>query len=509
MDTAGDNHTDEKHSVVSDDWAFRSLPQHYRICTGVSEMRMTILTAVLLSAGTLSAGHQGVVQIGGGTGFIVRGNLVVTALHCADKGVEDVGGVRATLVWKQKMQPQASSKNILSDGVAVYRLDGGPYKGLRLAKSAANGDKVRCVGYAGGRYGVKTGVLRGGDGENYNQTSFVAQPGDSGSPVLNSDGDVVGVVLASNPQSGTLVVGLRRMSQAVDNAEGVKPMAVQREVIMFMTPGCKPCDLLKADIQLGFYKKFRVREVEYRGGVWSDVDIYNEFIKHRDPKGDELGFPVIWVRGTPSYKSGYSSGRRGGLIAFIGGVIDKLASVVVGDRSPPPFPLPSGTPDSLPSSPAVETAPAPEGLEGAVLELKKDISDLKNGSILAKVSALKSLRSDLDTVKAESSAALDAATTERSAMVGELVEKVGDLRADITDVREGNPFLKAKAAFALKKDLPDTIALAKTVATDVKSDIDDVRNLKPEALIGLAGLVRAIVRRRRKDSDADLLEVAA
>ena len=480
-------------------------------------MRTAVLmVAALLTSGAASAGHKGVVQIGGGTGFIVRGNLVVTALHCADKDIEDVGGVRAKLVWKAKMKPSASSRSILSDGVAVYRLDGGPYKSLELAQSAANGDNVRCVGYAGGTFGGKRGVRRGGDGDNYNQTSFVAQPGDSGSPVLNDKGQVVGIVLASNPNTGTIVVGLRKMTQAVDNAEGVKPVAQQREVVVFVTPGCKPCDLLKTDIQLGFYSKFKLRQVEYRGGVWSDADVYNEFVKARDPNGERLGFPVIWVRGTPSYKVGYSSGRRGGLISFIGGVLDKLASVVVGDRSPTPFPLPpqaSAAPpppaDAAPA-PDEEPAPPPSGLDSAVLELKKDIEALKSGGILAKVSALKGLKDDIAAVKSESSSALEEATKARGELAEKLADRVVGLKSDIANVRSGNPFLKAKGALALKKDLPDTIALAKSVASDVKTDIDGVKNLKPEALIGLAGLVRAIIRRRKEDSDVDLMsEVAA
>tara|TARA_R110002020_G_scaffold63206_1_gene168989 strand:- start:982 stop:2385 length:1404 start_codon:yes stop_codon:yes gene_type:complete len=465
----------------------------------------TLFIGVMLSAGLLQAAENGVVRTDSGTGFIVDGNLLVTALHCAESDTINIGGVKGTIAYRQQMLPDSSDENILADGVAVYRLSGGPYKSLNLAKRLSDGESVRSVGFAGGQYNEKVGKIRGGDGTHYNQTSFVAQPGDSGGPVLNRRGEVVGVVLASNPSDGTVVVGLNQTRRAVETARTLTAVSVQREVVIFTTPGCRPCEQLKTDIQLGFYKKFKLRQVEYRSGVWSDNDLYREFIAQRDPNGDKPGFPVIWVRGTPSYKAGYSSGRRGGLISFIGGVLDKLASVVVGDRAPTPFPI-----DDVPGGFKVDVPPpAPAEVESDIDNVKSDIDDLRNGNVLEKLAALKSLRGDVEKLKSTSSAAMDKAAADKAEIAAELADKVADLKENIEGVRSGNPFLKARSALALKKELPDTIALAKNVAAGVKTDLDGVTSLRPEALIGLAGLIRAVVRRRREDSDADLLEVAA
>jgi len=478
-------------------------------------VKCLLSTVLLLCVGIAHGAEKGVVQTRNGTGFIVSGNLLVTALHCAHSDSIDVGGVKGKIVCRQKMDPTSGSGNILSDGVAVYKLDGGPYKSARLAESAVSGERVRSVGFAGGIYNEKIGHLRGGDGTHYNQTSFIARPGDSGGPVFNRKGEVVGIVLASNPSHGTVVVGLKQLRRAVSSAASVTPVSVQREVVVFTTPGCRPCDQLKRDISLGFYKKFRLRKVEYRNGVFSDNDLYEEFLRTRDPNGDPLGFPVIWVRGTPSYKTGYSSGRRGGLISFIGGVIDKLASVVVGDRSPTPFPVPESLPKKQENPVTddtdlgIEAPPPPADVESDIEEVRSDIQDLRSGTVLERIAAIKSLRGDVEKLKTSSKEAVSKAASDKEEMVNDLASKVSSLKDNIENVRSSNPFLKARAALALKKELPDTVALAKDVVSDVKTDINGLGSLRPEALIGLAGLVRAVVRRRREDSDADLLEVAA
>ena len=136
-------------------------------------------------------------------------------------------------------------------------------------------------------------------------------------------------------------------------------------------------------------------------------------------------------------------------------------------------------------------------------DLKADIAAIKDGSALEKIAAFRSLKGDVASVKADAGKALEAATNSKAELAGQLSDRVASLKKDIEGVRSGNPFLKARAALALKKELPDTINLAKSVASEVKSDIDGVRNLRPESLVGLAGLVRALYRRRREDADAE------
>lgn len=465
-------------------------------------MRGLISVAVLAFALPSQAGHVGVLKFSGGTGFVVDGNLLVTALHCADEDTVDCGGVEAKLIHRAPMSRRAGSDNILSDGVAVYRLKGGPYKSLTVAKRARSGDPVYSAGYDAGRYSVKEGVLRAGDGRHYNQTSFVARPGDSGAPIINKDGKVCGVVLASNPQTGTITVGINHLRTAVDAAGRVNGLVAQQQVVVFTTPSCPPCEALKNDIRLGFYKRFNIVNVEYRGGVWSNQQLYDEFIASLPENERSLAFPTVWVRGTSNYRVGYSASRRGGLIGFIGGVLDKLASAVIGERAPAKFPVPPRASSKFPTpAPPSDDAPVPG--TSSLDDLKADIAAIKDGSALEKIAAFRSLKGDVASVKADAGKALEAATNSKAELAGQLSDRVASLKKDIEGVRSGNPFLKARAALALKKELPDTINLAKSVASEVKSDIDGVRNLRPESLVGLVGLVRALYRRRREDADAE------
>ena len=490
-------------------------------------MRRGFITlAVLLSASLASGEHVGVYPFSGGTGFVVQGRYLVTARHVwASSGRPvsvDMNGVTATFVRAVAMDDTASDANILSDGVAIYRLEGKPergYKSLTIAESVTLGEAISVPGYPRGRFARKHGVLRPGDGVNYNVASFVAIPGDSGAPVLNADGEVLGVVLASDP-TGSIIVGRDKLAAAValaTKAEGVttpappaeyRPVA-KREIVVFSSDDCHYCDLLEADIRAGHFREFNMVIVKRnRAGVWSDDDTYREFLRDRNPAGPPLAYPTIWVRGTASYKVGYTPARRGGLIGFIGGILNGLADAIVGQRTPPTFPVdpapapsqggsavPGGDPAPMPEQPR-EPREESSDLTAAVAELKADISALKDGSIFEKIGAIRSLREDVTAVKSQASEALLAASNARSGAASELRAQAEKLKADIEGVRSGNPFLKARSALALKADIPDTINLA-------KKQVEELKSFKLESLIGLLGAAWGVYRRRKEDQESE------
>lgn len=470
------------------------------------------------------AGHPGVFKFLGGTAFIVEKDLLVTALHVIrnENTTQTLNGVQAELVHTVQMNPLDTDKNsILTDGIAIFKLKG-QHVSLKLGKEPPYlGTTVRLPAYPQGRFTWKSGILRGGDGKHFNIASFVATGGDSGGPLLNAQDEVVGVVIASSPESGTLVVGQKILARAVKLAKTPPPppeegyekgeqkaefkKVAKREVVVFSSENCPYCDYLKADIRAGHFKQFNMTVVENKAGVWSDQDTYSEFLKMRDKNGPRLAYPVIWIRGTSKYTTGYLPSRRGGVIGFIGQILDGVAAVVVGQKQSPPFPIdlpPKPENDDAAATPQSEPATGENTeLRVAVDTLKSDIAAIKDGSFLEKIQAIRTLRADIGTVKSEAAEAVSTAKETKLELGSRLSAQATDLREDIEKAKSSNPFLKVQGALALKKDIPTTVDL-------VKDTVHDIKSFDPIALLGLIGAFRAYHRRRKEDGKVDLQEAA-
>jgi S1-C subfamily serine protease len=169
------------------------------------------------------ADENGEVLTSGSGFFVSRTGAVATNFHVVDGARKMLavleGGKKVEVIGVHAFDPEAD--------VAVLQLAKGEYPELRLASRGVKaGDPVVVIGSPQGLTGsVSTGVVSAirddgvGDGDDRSsrrwaiQISAPTSPGSSGSPVLNEDGEVLG-----------LAVGTRLGGQALNFAVPVREL---------------------------------------------------------------------------------------------------------------------------------------------------------------------------------------------------------------------------------------------------------------------------------------------
>lgn len=148
--------------------------------------------------------EEGEILGGSGTGFFVSSDgLVITNHHVID-GAEEIVVVSAD----GKSLPAKVIRLSPSTDLALLKVNYVPQSYLSFASSNASeiGDKVFTLGFPmadvlGGDIKYSEGVINslsglGGD-STFLQISVPIQPGNSGGPLINLDGDVVGIITSS------------------------------------------------------------------------------------------------------------------------------------------------------------------------------------------------------------------------------------------------------------------------------------------------------------------------
>ena len=505
----------------------------------------SVMTLTIVSWTTVLAAEQAVehplMRVEGATAFVVDNDLLLHCIHGMAperNSIQLVDGTTAQKMATLQMDPSLPSwhapanadgtKEATRDGVTVWQLQK-RYHTLKLARDDPEvGDVCMVRGYPSGQYEQQTGRVKS-IGPHHMEISCLVRPGYSGGPVLNADGKVIGMVCSvTGPQHtpheeywGSGCVKLSTLKKAVSMArqapgpEKLKPVAAehlpatkrtqtqggQRQVVAFVTDRCAGCEALKRDIRNGYFKQFNMVVANYSRSTrtWQDGGaLFEEFCRTTQYSGGRMEFPVVWVRGSTQYKSGYLPERRGGLIGFISGILDGVAAVVIGESEPAPFPqpYPVDEPQVDDDTALKPDTPPPSALRASIDELREDIAAIKSGNLFEKIGAVKTLRADIAAVKTEAASAVSAARSTETELERQLTEQADRLTKDIENVRSANPYLKAKGALALKSDVKSSIDLVKGQVTDLKS-------FDPVALIGLIGAIRAFLRRRKEDRDAD------
>jgi S1-C subfamily serine protease len=152
-------------------------------------------------------------KVGSGSGFFITPNLIITNHHVIDKAKN----IEIVYNNDQKIAATVLAKDPAND-LAILKVDDfkGPVSPLFLGntQNAKDGDPVYAVGFPmptmlGDKAKLSEGIINSitgfKDDVRMYQISIPIQPGNSGSPLLNEKGQVIGVVTASMNGAATML----------------------------------------------------------------------------------------------------------------------------------------------------------------------------------------------------------------------------------------------------------------------------------------------------------------
>jgi S1-C subfamily serine protease len=145
-----------------------------------------------------------------GTGFMIDEHTLVTNRHV----IADSSNLEVSTYDGQAVNATAARSTTAAD-IAIIRVDQTLPVAAHLAdRDPQTGDAITVVGYpGGGRLTTTSGIVLGSVQDPLNGsvgtvlgTTAKVEPGSSGSPVLNADGEVVGVIYAKNDVNQSFMI---------------------------------------------------------------------------------------------------------------------------------------------------------------------------------------------------------------------------------------------------------------------------------------------------------------
>lgn len=155
-----------------------------------------------------------------GTGFMIDEHTLVTNRHV----IEDSSELEVSTYDGHAVVATAATSTTAAD-IAIIRVNETLPVAARLAENdPQTGDAITVIGYpGGGRLTTTSGIVLGSVQDPLNGsvgtvlgTTAEVEPGSSGSPVLNSDGDVVGVIYAKNDVDQSFMIPVSTLRQLLD-----------------------------------------------------------------------------------------------------------------------------------------------------------------------------------------------------------------------------------------------------------------------------------------------------
>ena len=175
--------------------------------------------------------EQATVRVGGrdsyATGFFVTRNKVATNVHViAPLDFVHMQSVDRERIWTVEGVAAFDVKNDLA--ILKVAEEGAPLP-LGNSDTLQSGEAVSAVGYPKGRYTVSEGTLHSvRDSNKWLQMNVKISPGNSGSPVINSKGQVIGIVSATeDPYS--YAIPSNALKALLAQSGPTEPLALWRE----------------------------------------------------------------------------------------------------------------------------------------------------------------------------------------------------------------------------------------------------------------------------------------
>lgn len=165
-----------------------------------------------------------------GTGFMIDEHTLVTNRHV----IEDSSSLEVSTYDGHVIEATAARSTTAAD-IAIIRVEESLPVAAKLAdRDPQVGDAITVIGYPeGGRLTTTSGIVLGAVEDPLNGsvgavlgTSAQVEPGSSGSPVLNADGEVVGVIYAKNDADQSFMIPISTLQDLLSQESLLIPQQI-------------------------------------------------------------------------------------------------------------------------------------------------------------------------------------------------------------------------------------------------------------------------------------------
>ena len=155
-----------------------------------------------------------------GSGFMIDEHTLVTNRHV----IEDSSHLEVTTYDGHAVDATAARSTTAAD-IAIIRVEESlPVAAVLADHDPQTGDAITVIGYpGGGRLTTTSGIVLGNVQDPLNGsvgsvlgTTARVEPGSSGSPVLDADGEVVGVIYAKNDVDQSFMIPVSTLRELLD-----------------------------------------------------------------------------------------------------------------------------------------------------------------------------------------------------------------------------------------------------------------------------------------------------
>jgi len=258
------------------------------------------------------------VQVGLGSGVIVKGEGIVLTNNHVIEGAEEI---RVTLSDRNEVSASVVGRDPRTD-IAVLKLPKGTYPAATMADS----DKIEVGEWAvaiGNPFGLGQSVTVGvvsakgradvgvADLEDFIQTDAAINPGNSGGPLIDLDGQVIGINTAIFSRSGgyqgvgfaipsnmasTIMESLLRTGRVVRSDLGLRVQEATEDILEAFNAGVRKGVIVNEVIEGGVAAGSGIKRgdiiTRVKGRVVESVDAYYR-ISSVLPVGDEVSVVLI------------------------------------------------------------------------------------------------------------------------------------------------------------------------------------------------------------------------